>query len=164
MESRVSKNKTSAFTWTTQRIRLVYPRKKNRENIKSKGGRSCLCSASIVNDKGEFMVCSRVEKHCPWPRTRVQGQGLEGSRPRTCASRPRPRTLKIVLEANDILEDSTSENVRELCPDSKFSFLRTFCTCVTMLFMASEPTVLIFTGILWHYISVNLVTLIWHDG
>ena len=43
-------------------------------------------------------------------RGRGNFRGLEASRPRqrTWPSRPRPRTSKCVLEANDILKDSTS--------------------------------------------------------
>ena len=42
--------------------------------------------------------------------SRGQGnfRGLEALRPRTWPSRPRPRTSKCVLEAKDVLKDSTS--------------------------------------------------------
>ena len=41
-------------------------------------------------------------------RGQANFRGLEASRPRTWPSRPRPRTSKSVLEAKDVLEDSTS--------------------------------------------------------
>ena len=49
-------------------------------------------------------------------RGQANFRGLEASRPRTWPSRPRPRTSKCVLEdvleAKDVLEDSTSVNYR----------------------------------------------------
>ena len=44
-------------------------------------------------------------------RGQANFRGLEASRPRprTWPSRPRPRTSKCVLEAKDVLEDSTSD-------------------------------------------------------
>ena len=41
-------------------------------------------------------------------RGQANFRGLEASRPRTRPSKPRPRTSKCVLEAKDVLEDSTS--------------------------------------------------------
>ena len=41
-------------------------------------------------------------------RGQANFRGLEAARPRTWPSRPRPRTSKCVLEAKDVLEDSTS--------------------------------------------------------
>ena len=43
-------------------------------------------------------------------RGQANFRGLQASRPRTWPSRPRPRTSKSVLEAKDVLEDSTSVN------------------------------------------------------
>ena len=47
-------------------------------------------------------------------RGQANFRGLEASRPRprTLPSRPRPRTSKSILEAKDVLEDSTSGTVR----------------------------------------------------
>ena len=50
--------------------------------------------------------------------SRGQGnfRGLEASRPRTRPLRPRPRTSKCVLEAKDVLKDSTSDNdTKRIC-------------------------------------------------
>ena len=41
-------------------------------------------------------------------------RGLEASRPRTRPSRPRPRTSKCILKAEDVLENSTSDYIIEL--------------------------------------------------
>ena len=42
-------------------------------------------------------------------RGQANFRGFEASRPRTWPSRPRPRTSKCVLEAKDVLENSTSD-------------------------------------------------------
>ena len=56
-------------------------------------------------------------------RGQANFRGLEASRPRrrTWPSRPRPRTSKCVLEAKDVLEDSTSAKYVECAPKIKNS-------------------------------------------